>query len=220
MDRFDTEDRGVKFNSRRDQRVLTRERDQDDYGFGSLDFTGIAAFLDIGANVGTVSLAVREREPRISIVAVEPHPVTFRRLVENCKGSGIVCDHCALGTGPVALEPGRSSLSHCYFPPNGESNPLTHILVKTLPELVLHHALPVEGLALKVDIEGAECCMVSDSASEAILAKVPILAMELHDETPDLIRWLVKLAGPRSTVRIRFGRHPERLANLLIVRQR
>lgn len=210
----------MKFNSRRDQRILTRESNQDDYGFAGLDFVGIAAFLDIGANVGMVSLAVRDREPQIPIVAVEPHPITFHTLEKNCKGSRIICDHCALGTGPVALEPGRSSLSHSYFPPPDGAPALTHIPVKTLPELILHHDLPVEGLSIKIDIEGAEACMVGDSASEAILAKVPILAMELHHNTAYLIEWLVALAGPQSMVRIRFGRRPAKLANILIVRQR
>lgn len=64
--------------------------------------------LDVGANRGEMSIALRAAFPDARIVAFEPNPVTYERLVGNVKGLDVECVRAGLGASE-----GTARL-HCY----------------------------------------------------------------------------------------------------------
>jgi len=120
--------------------------------------------MDIGANIGCVSLSWAKRNPTGVIVAVEPHPDTFQRLVNNIKindVTNIIPVHAAAGShsGVLALyRQGDSSMAII-----GEASadrvpgtaPLETVPALTLDEL--SRQLPKATVhLLKLDVEGFE----------------------------------------------------------------
>lgn len=64
--------------------------------------------LDVGANRGEMSIALRGAFPAARIVAFEPNPVTYEQLAGNLKGLGVECVQAGLGAAE-----GTARL-HCY----------------------------------------------------------------------------------------------------------
>jgi FkbM family methyltransferase len=123
--------------------------------------------VDIGANIGCVSLQWRLTNPSGRILAVEPHPGTVEVLRRNCAlnpGVGVTVVHAAAGSqnGEVELVIDRNQNSMArtagehlrYFEAYAAEE---RIMVKcvTLDSLVLTYALPRIDV-LKIDVEGFE----------------------------------------------------------------
>jgi len=60
-------------------------------------------FVDIGANVGSYSAFVGTRaKGDLKLLALEPHPRTYAKLVFNLEANGLPCDHVInCGVGPT-----------------------------------------------------------------------------------------------------------------------
>ncbi|MBW3577897.1 MAG: FkbM family methyltransferase [Actinobacteria bacterium] len=114
--------------------------------------------VDIGANIGIFSLwAVRFGASRI--VAVEPHPTTFKLLEEYASGCPISSLCCAIthDAGRVLLELGDSSTSHrvAQAGESGLSASGIEVDAITLDQLFHMYGIVQCGL-LKLDCEGSE----------------------------------------------------------------
>ncbi len=62
----------------------------------------ISTFIDIGANIGSVSLMAKVLNPTARVIALEPCEMTFNKLTENMAqwmNTGIECYNVALGDG-------------------------------------------------------------------------------------------------------------------------
>ena len=138
--------------------------------------------VDVGANIGMVSIFYANRYPNARIVAVEAEPSNFEILLQNVKHySNILPFHAALWDrdGQVSLiAPGGNedtAFKVGFAVHAGEGVPVRAITVRTLMKEAGISSIDL----LKIDIEGAEK-EVFETASDWI-DNVRCLAIELHD---------------------------------------
>ena len=134
--------------------------------------------VDIGAHVGVFSKYARFLFPKARIIAVEPHPENYKRLVENLKDCNVETINAALGDG--------EELRCCYMPQGsvetqfsskGAGDPVTSVRLQELFEM---YEIEPQGTMLKIDCEGGEEVLMRDVSARDILTRVMYLAMELH----------------------------------------
>ena len=123
----------------------------------ALDRPG-AVFLDIGANVGILTLfAMSQSRSDARLLAFEPHPVTYRRLAFNLAQSprqGVTAICTALGDQNGLARIAGEDLSLVSLR-GAESADAIEVRVRKLGDV-----LSEEGIThidvLKIDVEGAE----------------------------------------------------------------
>jgi len=143
--------------------------------------------LDVGANIGVVSLSWARSNKTGKIVAIEPHPATFARLVRNVERNhamNVACVHGAAGreAGMLALEvDDDSSMAHTV----GSDMPsLAQFRIVEVPSYSLDDVIRKYQLAavdlLKIDVEGYETeCF--DGAVETLRITDRVI-VEYHSE--------------------------------------
>ena len=170
-------------------------------------------FVDIGANIGAYALAVAAQAgPGARILAIEPQPAIFERLVTNIRlnpfGTVKAVD-CAVadksGEVTLFLDPSNQGESSVKIIGSSRATPVK-VQARTLLEL-----LQDEGFdhvdAIKLDVEGAEDLILEPFLQEAPRELLPRLLI-LEDGSG---RWqvdLVKLLqdnGYRLTERTRLN---------------
>ena len=137
-----------------------------DYNLEELEFLrqhtpASGVFVDIGANVGTYALVLaRHVGTRGTVIAIEPHPVTFARLSFNNAASAFTQVHLvAAAAGPADGE--------LMIETDGDNLGASHIVMGTaardairVPSWRLERILGDAGVAkvdaLKIDVEGFE----------------------------------------------------------------
>lgn len=136
-----------------------------DYNLAELDFLRRHApvggvVIDIGANVGTYTLAMaRHVGERGRVIAIEPHPVSRGRLTFNTEASRlanvtIVAAAAADIAGDLTIETDADNLGASHV---SDSPTASGIKVPALPLLsILHDAGVTHVDAMKIDIEGYE----------------------------------------------------------------
>lgn len=123
-------------------------------------------FVDVGANVGLISLlAAWVVSPSGTVDAFEPNPVCCQRLRSNVAANAI--EHirlhpCALGSeeGTLALsmQPGDSCMStlcEVPFAQRGDFSQKISVPVRVGDGILLQDPSPIR--AIKIDVEGFEC---------------------------------------------------------------
>ncbi len=65
-------------------------------------FTGCV--VDVGANEGGYSKRVRDLNPHVDIYSFEPHPVTYKRMLNNLQGRNIRAYNLAVGSSEGVLD--------------------------------------------------------------------------------------------------------------------
>ena len=143
-------------------------------------------FVDIGANVGSYSIFVgRNVALDVEIVAFEPHPRTFKKLLFNMKANGLSTNNVInAGVGPVTTtmdlwSDGGSNIGHTSMLKAGTSNAKISHKVNVLR---LVDVLDERGIAridvLKIDIEGFEDRALApflENAAHELLPKVILI---------------------------------------------
>jgi FkbM family methyltransferase len=143
-----------------------------------------AVIVDIGAHVGVVSCYLSKRFPQARILAFEPHPANFARLVRNLDANGCANVFCY----PFGVtSDGRALLL------NGDAtlNTGSHGEWVKGPEQITAQSRSVDDIwqaerlgpidLLKLDCEGAEYEILR--ALNGRLANVERLVMEVHENT-------------------------------------
>jgi FkbM family methyltransferase len=145
--------------------------------------------VDLGANVGIFSLYAARCAPQAQILAVEPFPSTFGRLVATVRDHDlehrVTClNAAATGANGVRVMPDaplptqRHALASPSFSASVGSG--THVAGKTL-EAILDESQIQQADLLKVDIEGSEY-EVFLPTSQNVLARIHRIAMEYHGD--------------------------------------
>lgn len=136
-------------------------------------------FVDIGANVGTYSVYVsRKLDGDCTVLAMEPHPRTYQKLVFNLQANGIATNSVLnVGIGPSRgtidlWSDGGSNVGHTSMVKQGTANAkIRHeVAIVPLVELLDEHSLSRIDV-LKIDIEGFEDQALApffDAADEAL----------------------------------------------------
>lgn len=170
-------------------------------------------FVDIGANIGAYSLFVAMHAgARARILAIEPQPDIFDRLVFNIRqntGATIKAVDCAVADKPgevtLFIDPRNSGESSVKVVGSGQAGAI-RVTATTLQELV--EAEGYERIdALKLDVEGAE-----DIILEPFLRNAPqVLHPQLIIVEDGTERWqtdlprLLEETGYREIARTRLN---------------
>ena len=160
--------------------------------YGALTSGRSRYLVDIGANIGSVTLDRASRDPSVKVDCYEPNPLTFDTLTRNIRDNGLVPrvrlfpDAVTGQDGVVLLWSGESSV----LSSTSASSAIGGVSM-SVPTVTLDRAISRTGatrLAVKIDAEGAEVEML-ESASDATLAAIDELALEYHDSiVPDARR--------------------------------
>lgn len=151
--------------------------------------------VDVGANIGAVTLDFTTRFPEIRVHAYEPHPATFAMLRANIESNGlaprIVTYPEAVGghTGVIALHAGGPSMQTTAYGAGAAVRAREEFSVPMVAlDTVVERGLADGPIGLvKIDAEGAEAEML-ESAHPLALKKVPQFVIEYHDDLcPDAL---------------------------------
>lgn len=152
--------------------------------------------IDIGANVGVVSIYLAKKYPFLKIFAFEPSKVNYGNFLYNIKLNNVKSDClnafnlAVTGNGRLVRMHERRYNSGCATVDSGlfdtnDSNDESLIKSITLAEIFSKFNLSKVKL-LKIDCEGSEY-EIFDKSTESLLSKIDAIACELHwtDQTGD-----------------------------------
>jgi len=140
--------------------------------------------VDIGANIGVVTLDWATRLPYLRVHAYEPHPRSFGRLCENVQTNHLttrvfVYEEAVGGrTGNVSLRAGGLSMETSAYGGGTTHVEELSVAMVSLDTVIQRCAGPI-ALA-KVDAEGAEVDILEGADSEA-LKEIRQFVIEYHN---------------------------------------
>lgn len=160
-------------------KLICQEVEQQ-YHLASIALRPGDAVLDIGAHVGVVSCYLGVRHPGLRILALEPVPALYQRLVRNLAANG--------ATGVEALNVAvsgdgrRLTLRGNLAGNSGGASAFTGDgVVAEVASVTIEDELAAAGIdrlrLLKIDCEGMEHEVLTD----AVLSRVDYLVGEFHD---------------------------------------
>jgi FkbM family methyltransferase len=175
----------VKCRKRYEIKMLDGVFQNDCYLLKKITFP-VKTVIDLGANIGTFSLACADRFPLITkIIAVEAAGKTFGRLKENISDNSLKAKitplHAAITNhiGKVTFyrakaHYGSSLISGKVY----KCQEQEEVDATTLDQLMKDHAL-TEVDILKVDVEGSEVEMLKNGLN--VLAVTKFIMIETHE---------------------------------------
>ena len=145
------------------------------------------AMVDIGANIGAVSLDWATRLPHVRIHAYEPHPDTFAMLAGNVAANHLLervtCNQQAVGREPGTLAFYATDVSMsttAYKDPANNATPEFTASTVALDEVIERCAPDGPVGLVKIDAEGAEA-EILEGARPQTLKAVRQFVIEYHD---------------------------------------
>lgn len=168
------------------RRTVEHDLSVDAYGLERIPFEPGDVVVDVGANIGMISIYLALKYPFITVYAIEPVPQNYDNLMENIKLNGIenIRVHAVAITGD-----GRDldMIAHLESNSGGATGFLAdmhlegHQIFK-VPSLMLSEFFRKCGInkckLLKVDCEGAEYEILLNSS--AVLRQIEYLSGEFH----------------------------------------
>jgi FkbM family methyltransferase len=136
--------------------------------------------FDLGANFGAASVYFAQAWPEATIIAVEPSPAVFRRLVQTTSAyPRIHCINCAVGgqNGSAEFVISSMPLGSSLFR-RDPAGSVVEVEVRTLRSLMEQYAIQHIDF-LKFDVEGAEEAVFRDSS---LLERIGSLVGEVHKD--------------------------------------
>jgi FkbM family methyltransferase len=138
--------------------------------------------VDIGANIGMVTLTWANRFPQARIHAYEPHPRTYRTLEmnvsQNALGDRVETFREAVGRRPGHLALSSPSLSVLATAYASAATAAIRVLCVDVNEVARRAGRRID--VLKIDAEGAEADILEGASSDS-LAAVREVVLEYHD---------------------------------------
>jgi len=121
-------------------------------------------FVDIGANVGSYTVFVgNAARAQATLVAFEPHPRTYQKLLFNMQANGLSIDdvlNCGVGQQEETLRlwsDGGSNIGHTSLLAEGTAHAKVSVDVPVLPLVAVLEERGITRIdLLKIDIEGFE----------------------------------------------------------------
>jgi FkbM family methyltransferase len=167
--------------------------------------------IDIGANIGAVTLDWASRSGRLHVHAYEPNPQTNDVLRHNVEANGLN-DRVTVHPEAVGREPGRlrlwTNVSSVVSTAYGDGPPAPEAVATDVPLVDLNEVVrraggrPIE--LLKIDTEGGEADALEGATPETLGALRQVV-LEYHDTLcPDAsgrCRRVLERAGFRCLVR-------------------
>lgn len=159
---------------------------EDTYRLRSLTFIPDVVF-DFGGNVGIFARYAQSLWPSATIISVEPHPENIAVYKHYTKGTILI--EKAIGVGELWHPKGAPNGAHESYLSTGlgyegmdKADNIEAANVPTImpDEIINEYMKPGMKSVLKLDIEGAENCLWSHSASIQAMQRIDYLCFELH----------------------------------------
>lgn len=146
--------------------------------------------IDAGANIGCTTIYFKTFYPVVNIIAIEPDPKNFERLLENlrlCGFGDIKCLSAAVWHRNGLVQLGRSYRDSRDWSTQVDENGKITVPSRTLQSIL--QEFQIENIdILKIDIEGAEISIFrNDKMIDAVLSKANHVAIEVHDDWEGVI---------------------------------
>jgi FkbM family methyltransferase len=164
--------------------VINEALIEDEYGLKNIEFFDNDIVLDIGANIGCISIYLAKKFPNIRILSYEAHPVNFQNLLENMEANGVT--NVTPFNLAVLNETGKQM--NIYFDSQNSGASSSYTIKKS------HHIAKVETISLddiliqnnisrlkllKMDCEGAEFDILQGSQKINTI-EIENLGIEIH----------------------------------------
>ncbi len=157
---------------------------QDEYKIKDIELNDGDVIVDIGANVGIVSIYLAKRFPNVKILAYEAHPHTYKNLLENIELNdvkNIVPHNLAVyskdsDTLNITLDIVNTGSSSCFKNDEGQ-------ITETVSTISLDTIIKNNNISniryLKIDCEGAEFDIIEGSK---LIHEIPVqeIGIEIH----------------------------------------
>jgi FkbM family methyltransferase len=156
---------------------------KDEYGMKNISFNDNDVVLDIGANVGCISIYLAKKYPNIKIYAFEAHPINYQSLLDNIKineVNNIITFNKAVHskTGEIlkiTLNELNTGSSSFFMESQTEKYDVETI---SIDDIITEYKIDKLKL-LKIDCEGAEFDIIEGS-DKLKLIEIDTLGMEVH----------------------------------------
>ena len=187
----------MKIHSNTRRTLFNQFDNGDTYYLNKINRNSIPNMIDVGANIGMISLLARILHPEMNIFSFEPHPQTFKDLKENVDHMKIKTFNYALGNGETFYLTAQRKMDLCNkFSKEDEVIVASQqVQSYTIQEIFQKSKMKPEDTLLKIDCEGGEHFMVGDKESEDILKRTKIITMEAHNtekfELKPFIDWFL-----------------------------
>jgi FkbM family methyltransferase len=160
---------------------------QDEYNIRKMDFEDGDVVVDIGANVGSVSLYIAKKYPNVKVYSYEAHPINYQNLIENIKRNGItniVAHNLAVlhtddETVNITLSPNNTGSSSIFKSSKTDSK-LLNFDVKTIALDTIISTNDIKKIKfLKLDCEGAEFDIL-ENYKQTNNVEIVNMSVEIH----------------------------------------
>ena len=156
---------------------------RDEYSLATNPPSTGSTVVDVGANVGIFTvLAAKAVGPTGRVVAFEPHPGAYQRLVKNVRQNGL-SDFVTCVNAAASAEPGQIAFSPAALSVQNKvtSSDDDLINVEAMPlDAYFEEPGPPRISLLKVDVEGHEAEVIK--GGQRTLAEVDDVRMEYHSD--------------------------------------
>ena len=163
----------------------------NEYDFKNFDFQKGDTVIDIGGNIGMVSIYLAKKYPFLKIYAFEPVKQNYENFKENIKLNGIpprtiilenkaiTCDSRKVNMSINALNTWGSSISDVVSVGSVTQDINCNIKSTTLENIMTKHKIK-ELKLLKIDCKGSEYEILYNT-NEEILKRIKSLRGEFHE---------------------------------------
>jgi FkbM family methyltransferase len=135
-------------------------------------------FVDVGANLGSYTI-LAAKVAGADVVAFEPHPESYARLMENLTANGVAqrseAVQAAVGEAPGCLKfTGTGTMAHIAGP-DEQAAGCINVPVVTLDERLGGR----EPTMIKIDVEGYESAVLAGASVALCSPRLRVLIVEL-----------------------------------------
>ena len=169
--------------------MTVRDIEEDAQGLKDLTFNDGDVILDIGANIGVISILLAKKFPNTQILAVEPMPHNIENLMLNAQTNGVT----NIQVVDKALSSISKTLTLTQSPVNSGSAsylfkedlfPRFEVPAMTFDELISSINVPEIAL-IKMDIEGSEHEVLGRFHQWEKIKRMTIELHAAYGETPN-----------------------------------
>ena len=156
--------------------------------------------FDIGANRGIYSLAFASKFKNVRVVAFEPNPEAFKKLLLNIGINNFqdkivtqklaLSDHNGYAEFFISSAEGRSSLYEYNAKKNEYVREILKVSLETLDYLVFNGIISSPN-HIKIDVEGAEYNVLK-GAENTLLKYKPYIYIEVHDAPNESVEMVTR----------------------------
>ena len=160
---------------------------QDEYNIRKMKFEDGDIVVDIGANVGSVSLYIAKKYPNVKIYSYEAHPINYKNLIRNIDKNNITnivahnfaVSHSENEIANITLSPNNTG-SSSIFKSSKTDNQNLNFNVETISLDTIISKNGIDKIKfLKLDCEGSEFDILENSEQIKTI-EVVNMSVEIH----------------------------------------